>query len=125
MVLLNVLVREGVAIYVNNIEVLRYNLDFHIQNNPEDPPPNPSPSSAVYECDSATNSFAYPRYVSATVSHQYFRTGTNIIAVEIHNHVRRERQFYFAMTAMLLATSEYVYNSPYPSIHASTNVREG
>ena len=122
--------------YINNVEVLRYNLDFHIQNhhhnNNDDNDDNDdnlsmsfginSLASNVYECDNATSSFAFPRFVSATISHQYFRSGKNVIAVEVHSHVRRENVIFFAMTAMLLATSEYSYSTPYPYITASTDV---
>ena len=124
--------------YINNVEVLRYNLDFHIQNDRphdstytdndhndnnqlRDTQINPLASN-VYECDNATSSFAFPRYVSATISHQYFRRGKNVIAVEVHRHVRKENVMFFSMTSMLLATSEYSYSTPYPFITASADV---
>lgn len=116
--LLSILIREGVSVYINNVEVIRYHLDFHLQD------VNRSGGSG-YDYSNATSSLLYPRFVSATISHQYLQLGDNIIAVEIHQHAQLHSQIYFALSASLLASSDYFYSSPFPTVTASTDVSEG
>lgn len=113
--LLSILVREGVSLYVNNVEVMRYHLDFRLQENND-------MGSSFYGERSATASFSFPRYVSATISHQFLHAGDNIIAAEIHQFANARSNVFFALSASLLASSEYYYASPFPTVTASSDV---
>lgn len=113
--LLNILVREGVSLYVNNVEVMRYHLDFRLQE-------GSTIGASFYGERSATASFAFPRYVSATISHQFLHAGNNIIAAEIHQFANAHSDVVFALSGSLLASSDYFYASPYPAVTASSDV---
>ena len=113
--LFNILVREGVSLYVNNVEVIRYHLDFRLQNRND-------MGTSFYGERSATASFAFPRYVSATISHQFLHVGDNIIAAEIHQFVNARSNVFFALSGSLLASSDYFYASPFPTVTASSDV---
>lgn len=115
--LLNILIREGVSVYINNIEVIRYHLDFHLQDCKDN-------GTSGYDYGNATSSLMYPRFVSATVSHQYLQLGDIIIAVEVHQYALSHSHIYFALSASLLASSDYFYSSPFPTVTASTDVRK-
>lgn len=102
---MNLLLKEGVILYINNAEVIRLNMDY----------------SFSYGSTKATHSFGYYRYVTSSFTHQYFQQGDNCIAVEIHPHVTSTSPFYFALDLLQLSSSEYHFYSPYPFIHSSVN----
>ena len=113
--LLSILVREGVSLYVNNVEVIRYHLDFRLQGQND-------VGTSFYGERSATASFAFPRYVSATISHQFLHVGDNVIAAEIHQFMNARSNVFFALSGSLLASSDYFYASPFPTVTASSDV---
>lgn len=113
--LLSILVREGVSLYVNNVEVIRYHLDFRLQDQND-------VGASFYGERSATASFAFPRYVSATISHQFLHVGDNVIAAEIHQFMNARSNVFFALSGSLLASSDYFYASPFPTVTASSDV---
>ena len=113
--LLSILVREGVSLYVNNVEVIRYHLDFRLQGQND-------VGTSFYGERSATASFAFPRYVSATISHQFLHVGDNVIAAEIHQFMNARSNVFFALSGSLLASSDYFYVSPFPTVTASSDV---
>lgn len=115
MLLANTLVREGVVVYINNVEITRYNLGFELRPNPN--------MSEPYSRTRATYLFRFPRYTAASFSHLYLQQGENTIAVEIHRHLLSDSIVHFALQLMLLYTAEYQYSSSFPYVSSSVSVR--
>ena len=151
--LASTLVREGVVLYINNVEITRYNLGFELHptnNYTTDLHPNNGaihlrpanndathlrPSNHTHELYSNSNNdtqrlyagasylFRYPRYTLASFSHLYLQQGVNTIAVEIRRHLLSEPRVHFALQLLLLYTAEYQYSSSFPLVSSSVNVR--
>lgn len=115
MLLANTLVREGVAVYINNVEITRYNLGFELH-------PNPRNKTEPYAATRASYMFRFPRYTAASFSHLYLQQDVNIIAVEIHRHLLSDNVLHFALELLLLYTSEYQYSSSFPYVSSSVSV---
>ena len=143
-VLASTLVREGVVVYVNNVEITRYNLGFelhptnndatHLTNNhTHDLFSNSSNHTHDLFSNSSNHThelyagasylFHYPRYTPASFSHLYLQQGVNAIAVEIRRHLLSEPRVHFALQLLLLYTAEYQYSSSFPLVSSSVNVR--
>ena len=120
-VLASTLVREGVVVYVNNVEITRYNLGFEL---------HPTNNDATHLTNNHTHDlyagasylFHYPRYTPASFSHLYLQQGVNAIAVEIRRHLLSEPRVHFALQLLLLYTAEYQYSSSFPLVSSSVNV---
>ena len=152
-VLASTLVREGVVVYVNNVEITRYNLGFelhptnndatHLTNNhathlrPSNHTHDLFSNNSNHTHDLFSNNsnhthdlyagasylFRYPRYTPASFSHLYLQQGVNAIAVEIRRHLLSEPRVHFALQLLLLYTAEYQYSSSFPLVSSSVNVR--
>ena len=143
-VLASTLVREGVVVYVNNVEITRYNLGFelHPTNNDATHLTNnhthelfSNSNNHTHDLFSNSNNhthelyagasylFHYPRYTPASFSHLYLQQGVNAIAVEIRRHLLSEPRVHFALQLLLLYTAEYQYSSSFPLVSSSVNVR--
>ena len=132
-VLASTLVREGVVVYVNNVEITRYNLGFelhptnndatHLTNNHTHDLFSNSNNHTHELYAGASYLFHYPRYTPASFSHLYLQQGVNAIAVEIRRHLLSEPRVHFALQLLLLYTAEYQYSSSFPLVSSSVNVR--
>ena len=132
-VLASTLVREGVVVYVNNVEITRYNLGFelHPTNNDATHLTNNHTHDLFSNSNNHTHDlyagasylFHYPRYTPASFSHLYLQQGANAIAVEIRRHLLSEPRVHFALQLLLLYTAEYQYSSSFPLVSSSVNVR--
>lgn len=96
--------KEGVIIYINNMEISRYNMNFDYL----------TPSSNL-----ATHSFTSYQYISSSFSNLYFKPGKNCIAIEIHPHYTSSNYILFSLHLLQLFTNNYHYQPSYSTVLSS------
>lgn len=99
------LLREGLILYLNGLEVARYNMGY-------------SPR----ELNTATYIEPFPRIITVAVSSSYLHNGTNVIAAEVHRHAYSATYLDFSMTTLLVGTEMKRQVRPFPLIHSSHDV---
>lgn len=98
--------KEGVIVYVNNMEITRYNMNIDFA----------SPYS-----DLASHSFYSYQYIPSSFSNLYFKPGKNCIAIEIHPHLTSSSYALFHLHLLQLFTNNYHYQPSYPMVVSSMN----